>query len=201
MRYNSDLLSQFGNLLQRCTSASINKSGEIPLGLNEGAEPNVVLANAIDTLAGEKLSTVFRSFSQCSPSPPLFQSERFDAAVEARDFGGALALAADLVGDLNKYFTESKPWTLTKKPEDAAKLRTVLFYTYECLRVVAILLQPVMPKITAEILDRLAVEPDQRAFGNARLGRRWLSGEGGQGREAPKVVISGSVIFPKLPTN
>lgn len=170
-RYNSDLLSQFGNLLQRCTSSNINPSGKIPLAVDEGCERNLELESKIDSLP-----------------------ERFDRAVEDRDFGAALEAAASLVADLNKYFTDSKPWTLKKRPEDAGKLRTILFYTYEGLRVVAILLQPVMPKTAGEILDRLAVEAAERTFVNARLGRRRLSGAG----DEPSVVQTEAVIFPKL---
>lgn len=171
MRYNNDLLAQFGNLLQRCTSAAINKTGLIPLSAEEGGEQNETLEKSIDTLA-----------------------ERFDTRVSQRDFSGALDLVAELVAELNKYFTDSKPWTL-KKPEDTAKLRTTLFYTYEGLRVSAILLQPAMPKTSGEILNRLAVEESERSFANARLGRRWKEGVK---NEEVKVVQSGAVIFPKL---
>ncbi|KAI9027961.1 tRNA synthetases class I (M)-domain-containing protein, partial [Hyaloraphidium curvatum] len=148
-RYNSDLLNQLGNLLQRCTSASINPSGLVPVKLDGDARRVGALQETIGSLA-----------------------ERFDAAVSRRDLTGALDLAASAIGDLNKFFTDSKPWTL-KKPENAADLRTILYYTYEGLRIVAILLQPVMPRTTKEVLDRLAVPASERSFCNARLGGRY----------------------------
>ncbi len=55
MRYNNDLLNQFGNLLQRCTSTAINPSGLIPLRLDENAQRNVALEAAIDGLSGKVL--------------------------------------------------------------------------------------------------------------------------------------------------
>lgn len=56
--------------------------------------------------------------------------------------------------------TKESPWA-TKKST------TAVVYTYHALRISAILLQPIMPSKAAEILDRLAVPKNERAWDQA----------------------------------
>ena len=192
MRYNNDLLNQFGNLLQRCTSTAINPSGSIPLHLDENAERNMELEAAIDGLSGETLMPS-NSVSSVLTNP---SKERFDSAVSRRDFGGALEEAGQVIADLNKFFTDSKPWTLAKKPDAATELRTILFYTYEGLRIVATLLQPVMPSKAADVLNRLSVDAAERTFFHARMGKRTSTDNG----RRLQLATGDNVIFTKLIT-
>ena len=44
----------------------------------------------------------------------------------------------------------------------------MLHVTMESLRVCGILLQPIVPKLSSELLDKLAVRDSERAWGNAK---------------------------------
>ena len=49
----------------------------------------------------------------------------------------------------------------------------MLHVTMESLRVCGILLQPIVPKLSSELLDKLAVRESDRAWGDARpVGRQ-----------------------------
>ena len=73
-----------------------------------------------------------------------------------------LAAVFDVVSKANRYFASHEPWKLAKT--GPAEMRVVLFTTIEVLRIVAILLQPIMPAAMSKLLDLLAVEPDRRNF-------------------------------------
>ena len=68
----------------------------------------------------------------------------------------------EVVAEANRYFANAEPWKLAKA--DPARMRLVLYVTTETLRVVAILLQPIMPASMAALLDLIAVAPEARAF-------------------------------------
>ena len=62
----------------------------------------------------------------------------------------------------NKYFSAQEPWKLKKT--DEARMATVLWVTIEVVRIITLLVQPVMPQSTAQLLDLLAVPADARDF-------------------------------------
>ena len=99
----------------------------------------------------------------------------------------------EVVSEANRYFANAEPWKLAKT--DPARMRLVLYVTIETLRVVAILLQPVMPASMARLLDLLGVAPEARSFAALELarGRRSIRriGSAGQGAAPP------SPIFPR----
>jgi methionyl-tRNA synthetase len=67
-----------------------------------------------------------------------------------------------VVSAANRYFAAAEPWRLAKS--DPARMSLVLFTTLETLRIVAILLQPVMPSSMSKLLDLLAVPENSRSF-------------------------------------
>src|ERR1700734_31563 len=68
----------------------------------------------------------------------------------------------EMVARTNRYFAAREPWK--KANSDPGEMRVVLFTTLEVLRIVAIVLQPVMPASMNKLLDLLAVPPDERNF-------------------------------------
>jgi methionyl-tRNA synthetase len=68
------------------------------------------------------------------------------------------------LNSVNSYFQSKEPWVLARNKPDRAKLENVLFHSLECIRITAILLQPIMPEIMSSCLDRLNVPLDQRSF-------------------------------------
>jgi methionyl-tRNA synthetase len=56
----------------------------------------------------------------------------------------------------NQYLSESKFWNIT----DEAQLDTILYTSFEIIRLSSILLQPYSPDLTSKILDFIGVSKD-----------------------------------------
>ena len=80
-----------------------------------------------------------------------------------------LGAVFEVVAEANRYFASEEPW---KSQDRSGAHATVLYVTVEVLRVVAILLQPVMPAAMGKLLDLLGVAPDERGLRRARAARR-----------------------------
>ncbi len=65
------------------------------------------------------------------------------------------AAAFRLVDATNSFIAESEPWALAKDPANADRLTQVLYDSAEALRVAAVLLAPVIPSASVEILRRI----------------------------------------------
>ena len=74
----------------------------------------------------------------------------------------ALEAIWQVVGDANRYFASQEPWALKKT--DPQRMATVLYVTAEVIRVVAVMVQAVMPESAGKLLDLLAVPQDARQF-------------------------------------
>jgi methionyl-tRNA synthetase len=134
------------------------------------------LANDLGNLAQRSLSIVARNgaavpdWRSATPSPAdLEMLAAADGALalargHMRTFQLQLYIGAamDVVSAANRYFAAAEPWRLAKS--DPARMALVLFTTLETLRIVAILLQPVMPASMAKLLDLLAVPLDRRRY-------------------------------------
>jgi methionyl-tRNA synthetase len=78
---------------------------------------------------------------------------------------------------------------LIKQTNDHRRLKAVLYLTYDTLRVCGILLQPIIPTSSAELLDRLGVV--DRHFDAAVAGKGWPGPE-------RKLIKSTGVLFKPL---
>lgn len=131
--YTSYLANDLGNLLNR----SVNMIQKYcPQGLK--------------TLEG---STVFPAPSgilkeAASRAPELFSLFRFEELIRQ---------VLEAVRSCNKLIDDEKPWELHKKNE-ADRLNDLMLQLYECLRVIAVLLNPIMPERTNEIFRQLGIK-------------------------------------------
>ncbi len=136
-RINSDLANEFGNLVQRSlTMVNKNCDAKSPTPGEFTDEDRALLDRANGLLA------------KCRAE---FDVQQMHLALEA------IWLT---LGETNRYFSANAPWALRKSgtEEDLARMATVLYVTLEVVRIVAILVQPVMPGSAAKILDLLAQE-------------------------------------------
>jgi methionyl-tRNA synthetase len=134
-RYNSDLANGLGNLASR-TLTMIERyfGGEIPKSApKQGGETD---APSTAEFANEALTKVMH----------LYDRLNFSLALES---------IWEVVGMIDKYITVEKPWTLAEKPEDRARLATVLYTAAEALRIVTALAHPVLPQATQKIWSQL----------------------------------------------
>ncbi len=181
-RVNADLANDLGNLAQRSLSMiAKNCAGAAPdwrSGVVTG-ETDLLLAEA-DALIGA-------------------------AREHMKNYAIHLYLAAvfDVVARANRYFAVHEPWRLAKT--DEAAMRVVLYATIETLRIVAILLQPVMPTAMEKLLDLLAVPPEARDFAAVDFPEDFADKRGdiqriGAGARLPpgRALPPPSPIFPRF---
>jgi methionyl-tRNA synthetase len=161
-RTNSELADGLGNLTQRTLSLIVKNCG--------GTLPAPGLFNEED----EALLTAAHA---------LLASNR--QAIDSQAFQEALREIADVVRDGNGYIARQAPWSLAKT--DTARMGTVLYVLVDVLRRVGILLQPIMPKASARLLDMLQVPAAHRSF--ADLGVSLTPGAR---------ISNPEIVFPKI---
>ena len=88
----------------------------------------------------------------------------------------------DVVG--NQYIDVQAPWSLRKT--DTERMATVLWVLLESMRFVGILYQPVVPSISAALLDQLGVPHDARSFAALAPGNELV---GGAPLPTPAIII------------
>lgn len=76
----------------------------------------------------------------------------------------AIDLLRERLSATNQYFADQAPWALRKT--DPARADTVLYYTAESIRQLAIMLRWVIPESCDKMLDLLAQNADERDFGH-----------------------------------
>ena len=150
-RYHAELANGFGNLASR-VAAMIGSyfDGSLPAAGELGpAELRIVETVATATADA-------------------------DAAIEAVAPQDALAAVWSIVDALNGYLTEQEPWKVAKDPvlDERGKrerLATILNTAAEGMRVLAVLLNPVMPKSSAALWSALGAEGALGALGDQRI--------------------------------
>jgi Methionyl-tRNA synthetase len=163
-RLNSDLANNLGNLAQRSLSMIAKHcDGRVPEAAGT-TTPEVALLQ--------------EAYALPPRLTPLMETQQFHTALERIFHVCALA---------NQYIDAQAPWTLRKT--DPARMATVLWAVAECLRPVAICLQPWMPDSMGRLLDLLGVPADARTLQDARPAHAL---RGGTSLPAP------SPVFPRF---
>ena len=143
--YNSDLANDFGNLLNRVSGLiGKNHGGQIP-------EP------------GELTSAEEDIKAQANALPGRIKDLINEYKVQE-----AVTSVLDFVDVLNKYVEAQAPWKLAKTDMKAAN--RVLYTAAEGLRIATIMLAPVMPDKTANVLHILGAENSKPVWGQLKSG-------------------------------
>ena len=161
-RYNADLANNLGNLVSRVTAmASQYRGGRIsPTGAGT------------DRLAriGDDLARDYRE------------------AMDALELHAGAAAVFRLIDAANEYIASSAPWALAKDPAASDRLTQVLFDAAEAVRLAAVLLSPVMPGSSREILRRVGVSSD----------RLLLARDGAWRPHGERVLIQDRPLWPRF---
>jgi len=149
-RQNADLANDLGNLFSRAT-AMVRKyrQGTVPEPA-ELTEADKELLAAAQTMISE-----YRKFM----AEFLFHR--------------GLQAVWEFVGMANRYIVTNEPWALAKDPEQVSRLDTVLYNTLECLRVLALVLQPVMPGAAIKMAKGLGLESGDERINSLEKGGGW----------------------------
>jgi methionyl-tRNA synthetase len=153
-RYNADLANDLGNLVSR-TTTMIHR-------YCNGVVPESRVADEDGSLE-QKVGRLF-----ASAKTRMTESYLFSFAL--RDIWEVIALT-------NKFIATNEPWVLAKDPGTRDRLNAVLYQSANVLRIVAGLIEPVMPTTTTRIRTMLGLQPEnwlqlkeQRLMEGTRLG-------------------------------
>lgn len=162
-RVNADLSNDLGNLLNR-TVAMIEKyhGGIIHKRPSVSEFDKDLAAMAEKTVA------------------------KYEADMESYDLNDALKTVWAFISRTNKYIDETMPWILAKGANegDAEKLETVMYHLAEALRIIAVLVDPVIPTGAPKIWAQLGLEghdkaqiDDVRTWGGLADGTKVVKGD------------------------
>ncbi len=164
-RYNVDLANNLGNLVNRlAVMIERYRGGRLPAAPGQPGR--------LASVAGQVVG-------------------RYRAAMEAFALHEATFAVFDLVDAANEYIAETEPWTLARQGEQE-RLTQVLSDVVEAVRIATVLLLPVMPGSSEEILRRMG---ETRAAGSLRLDAdtQW-SGAG------DRVIHKADPLWPRIVT-
>ncbi|MDR0898708.1 MAG: methionine--tRNA ligase [Oscillospiraceae bacterium] len=190
-RYSSDALRYF-LLREMPFGADGNFSNEALL-----TRMNADLANDLGNLVSRTVAMIEKYFDAVVPpcgalteadealrQTALALPAQVEAHMDALQYSIALADIWKLVGDCNRYIDLNAPWLLAKDEGKRERLGTVLYHLAECVRIVAVLVAPFMPRTPARIFAQIGLA-DQAlttwdaltAFGLLPPGTRVQKGE------------------------
>jgi methionyl-tRNA synthetase len=161
-RYNADLANNLGNLVNRVTAmAHQYRQGRLTPG---GAGSD----RLVD--AGNEAAAAYRR------------------SMDALALHEGAAAAYRLVDATNEYIAATSPWALAKDPSAADRLNRVLFDSAEAIRLAAVLLSPVMPASSREILRRVG----------ASAGPLHIDRDGRWRAEGERVLAQSGALWPRF---
>jgi methionyl-tRNA synthetase len=158
---------------------------------------NADLANGLGNLASRVLAMLGSYFDGVVPDPVTdgAAADLPDVIAEAvRSYDehmlgvrltAGLGSIRNVIARANQYLVEKEPWKLAKDEARREELASVLYAAAETLRIVAILIQPIMPAAAQRLWDQLGIGgyvenrrvPGDVAWGLLERGTKTTKGE------------------------
>jgi methionyl-tRNA synthetase len=161
-RYNADLANNLGNLVSRVTAMAhqYRRGRLVPTG---------------------ETSTGLRDL-------PNDVATAYRRAMDALEITQAAASVFRLIDAANLHIADTAPWALAKDPAQSDRLTQILFDAAEAIRLAAVLLSPIMPASSREILRRVGATSD--SLNLDRDGRWRVDGE--------RMLIQDASLWPRF---
>jgi len=131
---NNDLANTIGNLLNRTSSMARKWFVEAVPPAGEGRDANHPLAKAAQQAV-----------------------EQFSAAMGRLEFRSAAEAILQLATAANGYLNERAPWSVMKQPGQEQQVGSDVYAVLESSRIVAVLLAPLLPELSARMLSQLGL--------------------------------------------
>ncbi len=110
----------------------------------------------------------------------------YEQLMEDMQYNKAFKAVWAFIGRTNKYIDETMPWVLAKGADegDAERLEAVMYHLAESLRIIAVLVDPVIPTGAPKIWEQLGLQgftqamlDDVRTFGALPTGTKVVKGD------------------------
>ncbi|HET9724619.1 MAG TPA: methionine--tRNA ligase [Actinomycetota bacterium] len=164
---------------------------------------NADLANGLGNLASRVLAMLASSFEGRVPGPTVEgaasdlpeviadAARRYDEHLLAVRPHEGLSAVWDIVTRANRYLVEKEPWKVAKDDGRVEELGSILYAATETLRILAVLIQPIMPGAAERLWEQLGVgEP----LGHQRVPEAVTWGLLRPGTQTAR----GGALFPRL---
>ena len=133
---NNDLANNYGNLCQRVFSfLKKNCGNKIPNSKKFTDKDINLLNNLKDNLP------------------------KLKSLMDNQELNEYIKMVVSFSFDANKYFNDSEPWAVKKK--DPERMNTILFTIVEQIKNISILLNPIIPNSTHEVLKAINIKKNQ----------------------------------------
>ncbi|WP_417914455.1 methionine--tRNA ligase [Candidatus Electronema sp. JM] len=169
-RRNSDLANDIGNLFSRAlTMLAKYADAQVP-------QPDDAAITEEDRTLIAAIEKMLADYAAC---------------MNGFEFHRALQAVWEVIGMLNRFIVTNAPWELAKDAAQAGRLRTVLYFLAESLRILALVLRPIMPTAAGKMAAALGL--------SEALDKAVLSEAGRWGGMQPGTALNvGEALFPRL---
>ena len=161
-RYNADLANNLGNLVSRVTAMA-----------HQYRQGRLVPTGETSTRLRDLASDVATAYRR---------------AMDALEITQAAASVFRLIDAANLHIADTAPWALAKDPSQADRLTQVLCDAAEAIRLAAVLLLPIMPASSREILRRVGATSESL---NLDRDGRWRT-------DGERILIQDASLWPRF---